>query len=68
MQALILAAGVGNRLADAAGGQPKSYLPLAGETLNFQVRVLKVRKATDDELIAARVEASDTPTPEGEPS
>lgn len=33
MQALILAAGVGNRLADAAGGLPKSYLPLAGETL-----------------------------------
>ena len=33
MQALILAAGVGNRLADAAGGKPKSYLPLAGETL-----------------------------------
>jgi len=33
MQALILAAGVGNRLAAAAGGKPKSYLPLAGETL-----------------------------------
>lgn len=33
MQALILAAGVGNRLADAAGGKPKSYLPLGGETL-----------------------------------
>lgn len=33
MQALILAAGVGNRLADASGGKPKSYLPLAGETL-----------------------------------
>ncbi len=33
MQALILAAGVGNRLADAAAGKPKSYLPLAGETL-----------------------------------
>jgi len=33
MQALILAAGIGNRLADAAGGLPKSYLPLAGETL-----------------------------------
>ena len=42
--------------------------PLAGETLNFQVRVLKVRKATDDEMIAARVEASDATTPEGEPS
>ena len=33
MQALILAAGVGNRLADAAAGKPKSYLPLGGETL-----------------------------------
>jgi FKBP-type peptidyl-prolyl cis-trans isomerase SlyD len=42
--------------------------PLAGETLNFQVRVLEVRKATDDELLAAQAEASDTPTPGGEPS
>ena len=33
MQALILAAGIGNRLADAADGKPKSYLPLGGETL-----------------------------------
>ena len=33
MQALILAAGVGNRLAGAASGMPKSYLPLGGETL-----------------------------------
>lgn len=33
MQALILAAGVGNRLADAASGKPKSYLPLGQETL-----------------------------------
>jgi choline kinase len=33
MQALILAAGTGNRLAEAASGRPKSYLPLAGETL-----------------------------------
>ena len=33
MQALILAAGIGNRLADAAGGKPKSYLPIGRETL-----------------------------------
>lgn len=33
MQALILAAGVGNRIAEASGGRPKCYLPLAGETL-----------------------------------
>ncbi|HEX2746638.1 MAG TPA: phosphocholine cytidylyltransferase family protein [Verrucomicrobiales bacterium] len=33
MQALILAAGVGNRIAGAAAGMPKSYLPLCGETL-----------------------------------
>lgn len=33
MQALILAAGTGNRLADAARGKPKCYLPLGGETL-----------------------------------
>ena len=33
MQALILAAGTGNRIAEASGGMPKSYLPLAGETL-----------------------------------
>jgi FKBP-type peptidyl-prolyl cis-trans isomerase SlyD len=42
--------------------------PLAGETLNFQVRVLTVRAATDDEVLAAKAEASSTPTPEGEPS
>lgn len=42
--------------------------PLAGETLNFQVRVLKVREATEDELLAAQAEASDTPAPTGEPS
>lgn len=42
MQALILAAGVGNRLADAAGGKPKSYLPLAGETLlSRNIRLLR---------------------------
>jgi FKBP-type peptidyl-prolyl cis-trans isomerase SlyD len=42
--------------------------PLAGETLNFQVRVTKVRKATEDEVLAARAEAHGTPAPEGEPS
>jgi FKBP-type peptidyl-prolyl cis-trans isomerase SlyD len=42
--------------------------PLAGETLNFQVRVLTVRKATEDELLAAQAEVSDTPTPDGKPS
>lgn len=42
--------------------------PLAGETLNFQVRVLTVRKATEDELLAAKAEASEQLTPEGEPS
>jgi FKBP-type peptidyl-prolyl cis-trans isomerase SlyD len=33
--------------------------PLAGETLNFQVRVLDVRAATDDEILAARAESSE---------
>jgi FKBP-type peptidyl-prolyl cis-trans isomerase SlyD len=42
--------------------------PLAGETLNFQVRVLRVRPATEDEILAARAEASNAPAPEGEPS
>lgn len=32
--------------------------PLAGERLNFHVRVLDVRKATDDEVLAARAESS----------
>jgi FKBP-type peptidyl-prolyl cis-trans isomerase SlyD len=41
--------------------------PLAGETLNVQVRVLDVRKATDDEVLAAKAEAS-APEPDGEPS
>ena len=42
--------------------------PLAGETLNFQVRIIKVRKATDDEVVAAKAEASAALVPEGEPS
>lgn len=32
--------------------------PLAGERLNFHVRVLDVRKATEDEILAARAESS----------
>ena len=32
--------------------------PLAGETLNFRVRLLDVRPATEDELLAARAEAA----------
>ncbi|MEI8254044.1 MAG: peptidylprolyl isomerase, partial [Deltaproteobacteria bacterium] len=42
--------------------------PLAGETLNFQVRVLDVRPATADELLAAHVETGDIEPPEGDPS
>lgn len=42
--------------------------PLAGETLNFQIRVLAVRKATEDELLAAQAEANGTLVPLGEPS
>jgi len=42
--------------------------PLAGETLNFAVKVLDVRDATEDESLAARVEASDLRPPEGDPS
>lgn len=33
LQAVVLAAGIGNRIASASNGLPKSYLPLAGETL-----------------------------------
>lgn len=33
--------------------------PLAGETLNFHLRVVGVREATDDEVLAARAEASE---------
>lgn len=42
--------------------------PLAGETLNFQVHVLNVRSASDDELLAAKVEASGIEPPPGDPS
>jgi FKBP-type peptidyl-prolyl cis-trans isomerase SlyD len=42
--------------------------PLAGETLNFQVEIVEVRKATDDELLAARAEITDARAPEGEVS
>lgn len=42
--------------------------PLAGETLNFQVRVVGVRKATDDEVLAARAELAEARTPSGDAS
>lgn len=52
MQALILAAGVGNRLADAAGGKPKSYLQLAGETLlSRNLRLLREAGVTEIILV-----------------
>jgi FKBP-type peptidyl-prolyl cis-trans isomerase SlyD len=42
--------------------------PLAGETLNFQVRVLSVREASDDEVLNARAEIAALRTPLGEAS
>jgi len=52
MQALILAAGTGNRLAEAAGGKPKSYLPLAGETLlTRNLRLLRAAGVTECVLV-----------------
>lgn len=39
--------------------------PLAGETLNFQVRVVEVRTATDDEKLAAEAEARGATAPDG---
>ncbi len=42
--------------------------PLAGETLNFQVRVVEVHPATDDEVLAARAELAEQRSPEGEVS
>lgn len=41
--------------------------PLAGETLNVQVRIQKVRPATEDEILAAQVEATGLPTSTDEP-
>ncbi|MBL8603830.1 MAG: peptidylprolyl isomerase [Myxococcales bacterium] len=38
--------------------------PLAGETLNYQVRVLKVRAATPDEILVAKVELTDPSGPD----
>lgn len=38
--------------------------PLAGETLNYQVRVVAVRPATADELLVARAEMADTVVPD----
>ena len=52
MQALILAAGTGNRLADAAAGKPKSYLPLCGETLlTRNLRLLRDCGVTESVLV-----------------
>lgn len=42
--------------------------PLAGETLNFLVRVLTVRKATEDEVLAARADLAEQQRPQGESS
>ncbi len=42
--------------------------PLAGETLNFQVRVLDVHEATPDEVLAARAELAEQRAPEGDAS
>src|SRR6188768_430723 len=52
MQALILAAGVGNRIANAAGGRPKCYLPLAGETLlTRNLRLLRAAGVKESILV-----------------
>ena len=42
--------------------------PLAGETLNFLVRVIEVRPATEDELLAARAEAEHEEDPPADES
>lgn len=42
--------------------------PLAGETLNFQVRVVDVREATPDEVLAVRAELAVQRSPEGDAS
>lgn len=42
--------------------------PLAGETLNFLVRVIEVRPATEDELLAARSEAEHEEDPPADES
>lgn len=42
--------------------------PLAGETLNFQVRVVSVRPATAAEMLEARTELAEARPPEGDPS
>jgi choline kinase len=52
MQCLILAAGVGNRLATAAGGKPKCYLPLGNETLlTRNLRLLRECGVTECVLV-----------------
>jgi FKBP-type peptidyl-prolyl cis-trans isomerase SlyD len=40
--------------------------PLAGETLNFKVRVVAVRDATEDEILSARAELAVQPPPSGD--
>jgi FKBP-type peptidyl-prolyl cis-trans isomerase SlyD len=42
--------------------------PLAGETLNFKVRVVDVRPATEDEVLAARTELAAQRPPRGDVS
>ncbi|MFO0608447.1 MAG: peptidylprolyl isomerase [Polyangiales bacterium] len=42
--------------------------PLAGETLNFKVRVVAVREATEDEELAARAELAAQQSPKGDAS
>lgn len=42
--------------------------PLAGLTLNYEVRVLEVRPATPDELLAAEADFSEASPPSGAPS
>jgi FKBP-type peptidyl-prolyl cis-trans isomerase SlyD len=39
--------------------------PLAGETLNFKVRVVAVREATPDEVVEAQAELAAQQTPKG---
>jgi L-glutamine-phosphate cytidylyltransferase len=68
MQALILAAGTGNRIADAAGGLPKCYLPLAGETLlTRNLRLLRSAGVAECVLVTGHQRdrfAADFPDPD----
>lgn len=49
-QAVVLAAGIGNRMAGASGGLPKSYLRLNGETL-LERNIRLLREAGISEII-----------------